>query len=327
MLGKGLESLIPPFEEKKLGESIKEETKKTPENAPEEKQHTERKEPIKIKDDAPEIGAVFHLEVEKIFPNPQQPRRSFDEEALRELASSIREFGILQPLIVSKIEKEVENGTQIEYQLIAGERRLLAAKMIGLERVPAIIRKVSADREKLELAVIENVQRDDLNPIESARAYAKLQDEFKLTQREIASRVGKSREYIANAVRLLNLPSGIQDAVAEGKINESQARLLLGISELADQEMLFQSIIRDNLSVREVKTRIRGLVTKEKDEKSRPEITPEIQLLKERLETFLGTKVDVRQNGETGKITINFYSAEELQGIIEKVTKEGNSSL
>ncbi|OGY59476.1 MAG: hypothetical protein A3H06_01815 [Candidatus Colwellbacteria bacterium RIFCSPLOWO2_12_FULL_44_13] len=282
---------------------------------------------MKIKDDAPEIGAVFHLEVEKIFPNPQQPRRSFDEEALRELASSIREFGILQPLIVSKIEKEVENGTQIEYQLIAGERRLLAAKMIGLERVPAIIRKVSADREKLELAVIENVQRDDLNPIESARAYAKLQDEFKLTQREIASRVGKSREYIANAVRLLNLPSGIQDAVAEGKINESQARLLLGISELADQEMLFQSIIRDNLSVREVKTRIRGLVTKEKDEKSRPEITPEIQLLKERLETFLGTKVDVRQNGETGKITINFYSAEELQGIIEKVTKEGNSSL
>ena len=121
--------------------------------------------------------------------------------------------------------------------------------------------------------------------------------------------------------------AGIQDAVAEGKINESQARLLLGISELADQEMLFQSIIRDNLSVREVKTRIRGLVTKEKDEKSRPEITPEIQLLKERLETFLGTKVDVRQNGETGKITINFYSAEELQGIIEKVTKEGNSSL
>src|SRR3989344_4719501 len=146
--------------------------------------------------------AIFQIEVERITSNPHQPRREFNEEALKELANSIREFGVLQPLVVSKIERETENGTSVEYELIAGERRLMASKLAGLRTVPAIVRSTSSDKEKLELAIIENIQRADLNPIETARAFAKLQDEFKLTQREIAARLGKSREAVANSVRL-----------------------------------------------------------------------------------------------------------------------------
>jgi ParB/RepB/Spo0J family partition protein len=150
--------------------------------------------------------AVFHIEVEKIKPNPQQPRRDFNQDAIKELAASIREFGILQPLVVTKVVKEVPTGTDVEYYLIAGERRLRAAKYLGLERVPAVIKNVDLEKERLELAIIENLQRENLNPVEMGRAFARLQDEFRLTQREIAARLGKSREAVANTMRLLDLP-------------------------------------------------------------------------------------------------------------------------
>ncbi len=142
------------------------------------------------------------IEVEKIKPNPYQPRKHFDNESLKELAESIREYGILQPLIVSRVEKETEFGRAVEYQLIAGERRLRAAQLLGLERVPAIIRPSLEERQKLEAAIIENIQRSDLNPLETARGFAKLADEFGLPQREIADRIGKSRAYVANMLRL-----------------------------------------------------------------------------------------------------------------------------
>ena len=268
-----------------------------------------------------QLDPIFSIEVDKIKPNPFQPRRDFDEEALRELAGSIREYGVLHPLVVSKIETPSEFGTSVEYQLIAGERRLLAAKMIGLERVPAIVRSIPTDQQRLELAIIENIQREDLNPIEAARAYAKLQDQFGLTQREIAVKLGKSREVVANAIRLLNLPSHIQDTVARGQINESQARLLLMVSDLQEQQALFESLIHDNLSVRELRHRIdsrRAAGVYHAPAAVAPD--PEINEWEDRLREILGTKVKLQKEGAGGKLTISFYSPEELQALIAKLT-------
>ncbi len=269
-----------------------------------------------------QLDPIFHIEVEKIKPNPFQPRRDFDEEALRELAGSIREFGILHPLVVTKAEIPTESGTDVEYQLIAGERRLMAAKMAGLERVPAIVKSVPTDRERLELSIIENIQRENLNPIETARAYAKLQDQFGLTQREIASRLGKSREVIANSVRLLNLPSHIQEAVSQGAVNESQARLLLMVSDLKEQQNVFEDLIRNNLSVRELRSRIQvAKASLAPAPIETPAADPEVEYLESQLREALGTKVRLQKEGVGGKLTINFYSPEELQGIIARLTQ------
>lgn len=268
---------------------------------------------------------VFLIEVEKIKPNPQQPRKVFDEDALNDLASSIREFGLLQPITVSKNELETPTGTAVEYILIAGERRLMACKKLGLERIPAIVKNVSLGREQLELAIIENIQRENLNPIESARAFAKLQDQFGLTQREIATRIGKSRETVANTVRLLNLPTEIQEAVSKSLISESQARLLLAIAEPDKQQMLFNDIIRNSLSVRDLKSRIDQLKKSEVASDQvvdQPVVDLEAQLLQKELEAALGTKVKLEKTGATGKITIAFYSSEELQGLIDKLVKK-----
>ncbi len=271
----------------------------------------------------PESTAVFQVEIEKIYKNPYQPRRNFDEESLRELAVSIREFGILQPLVVSKIEQQTDWGWSVYYELIAGERRYLAAKIIGLQTVPVIIREPLIDREKLELAVIENVQRENLNPIEFARAAARLQDEFGMAQREVAARLGKSREVIANAVRLLSLPSEIQEAVAGKKISESHARLLLSIGDQQAQEKLFREILGDNPTVREVQARVKRI---KKGDYKTGFVDPDITSLREELEEYLGTKVDLMSKGESGKITINYYSPEELDSIIEKLLKDRRAS-
>ncbi len=273
-----------------------------------------------------QLDPIFHIETDKIKPNPWQPRRNFDEEALQELASSIREFGILHPLVVSKVETHLDHGTQVEYQLIAGERRLMAAKIAGLERVPAIVKAMPSDRERLELAIIENIQREDLNPIETARAYAKLQDQFGLTQREIASKLGKSREVVANAIRLLNLPSDIQEAVSQGQINESQARLLLMVSDIKEQGEVFADLIRNNLSVRALRDRIQIRKTAGSDHQ--PEIggvSPEIQQWEDRLREVLGTKVKLQTEGAGGKLTINFYSPEELKAILTRLIPGGEN--
>lgn len=297
-----------------------------------------KKDEILLEDERQHVGknnenqAVFQIEVDRIKPNPHQPRRNFTEESLRELALSIREFGIIQPLVVTKVVKDGETGTTVEYELIAGERRLRAAKSAGLRTVPVIINNSSEDLEKFELAIIENIQRADLNPIESARAFAKLQDEFRMTQREIAARLGKSREVIANSIRLLNLPSEIQDAVSTGRVGESQARLLLSIDDISSQRKFFQEILQNNLSVREIRSRVKKINSPEGEAPSigRAEnrIDPEIFALKDQLEEFFGTKIDVKKEGEKGAITINFYSAEEFNNILGKLFKQnGNRSL
>ncbi len=266
--------------------------------------------------------SIFHIEVEKIKPNPYQPRRDFNPENLKELAASIREHGIIQPLIVSKLEKETEVGTSVEYQLIAGERRLEAAKMIGMERVPVIIKKLAQKAEGLELAIVENLQRANLNSIETARAYAKLQDEFGLTQREISTRLGKSRETIANSLRLLNLPSEIQDAVAQNQINESQARLLLAVSDINEQKKLFKEILSQNLSVREIRSRLNKNGKQHITNTQQKNTDPEILGFEEKLRELLGAPVNIEKKDNSGKIIITFYSPEEIQGIIKKINPD-----
>ncbi|MCX6702427.1 MAG: ParB/RepB/Spo0J family partition protein [Candidatus Wolfebacteria bacterium] len=326
-LGRGLESLIP---KKRDGESSKpsqpvflpandtNDSLPDPLDTPElESESNSPREPKKKSQEA-----VFQIEVEKIKPNPLQPRKEFDEDSLKELAASIREHGIIQPLIVTKIEKETESGTAVEYQLIAGERRLRAAKLLGWERVPAIVRKIDLDSTRLEMAIIENLQRENLNPVETARAYAKLQDEFNLTQREIAARLGKSRETVANSVRLLNLPTEIQDALSKNQINESQARLLLVIPDLIEQQNLFRELLSKNMSVRELKMRVRKSQPQKEGSGHSNRSNPEIKSMEEELSQALGAKVDIDPptgTNKTGKIVITFYSPEEIRGIIKKI--------
>ena len=265
-------------------------------------------------------NAVFHIEVEKIRPNPHQPRRHFEEGALKDLANSIREFGILQPLVVNKKNLEVADGVTTEYELIAGERRLMAAKIAGLPSVPVIVRQVEAGQEMLELAIIENLQRENLNPIESARAFARLQDEFRLTQREIAVRLGKSREVVANTMRLLDLPTAVQDAVAKGAISESHGRLLLAIGDQQVQDRIFQEIMRDNLSTRELRMMVEdSKIRREKRQRRVLDIAPELTSWQDELSSKLGAPVSINNTGKGGKITINFYSQEELTNIISQL--------
>ncbi len=262
--------------------------------------------------------AIFHIEVEKIKPNPDQPRREFPEEGIRELAVSIREFGLLQPIVVRKIEREVPSGTEVEYELISGERRLLAAKMLGMELIPAIIRKVEAGRERLEMAIIENLQRENLNPVEVARAFARLQDEFRMTQREIAARLGKSREAVANTMRLLDLPPYIREALEKNRITESHGRLLLTIAEPALQEKLFRDLMERHLTTRELKSRVRSVKPAPRVE-GETALPPELKMLQEKLSSELGAPVEIRRHGESGRITISFYSEEELKNIVDRL--------
>ena len=285
--------------------------------------------------DRAEKGIVFQIETDKIAPNPHQPRRDFDAQGLQELANSVREFGVIQPLIVTKIERESERGWDVSYELVAGERRLMASKIVGLRTVPAIVRQVPRDHEKLELAITENVQRANLNPIEFARAIAQLQEEFKLTQREIATRLGKSREAVANSVRLLSLPSEVQEAISAGKVSESQARLLLSVDNVAQREKLFQEIMTSNLTVREISSRVRQWKGRpetenadgEKISSTKRAVDPELLALKEELETALGAPVELKHDGEGGKLTINFYSKEELEGILARFRQNDSQSL
>ncbi|MBI5147694.1 MAG: ParB/RepB/Spo0J family partition protein [Parcubacteria group bacterium] len=339
-LGRGLASLIPPPSDNNnlpknadqnsplaVGSAAGRQPERDPAATPPSSATPEIKTPAAFppKNHRPFSEAVFHIETDKIRPNPHQPRKEFSEESLKELAASIREFGVIQPLVVSKIEKETDGGTAVEYELIAGERRLMASKIAGLERVPVIVRKIDTQKERLELAIIENIQRADLNPIETARAFAKLQDEFRMTQREIAVRLGKSRETVANAIRLLSLPTDIQEALGRGQINEGQARILLMVDDIARQQALFGDLLANNLSVRELRSRVKKSEPPSANEDGKisgqaPVADPETSYLRERLEEALGTRVSIQKSGDQGKISIAFFSPEELDGIIRKIT-------
>jgi len=270
---------------------------------------------------------VFYIEVDKIKSNPEQPRKVFSEEAIKELASSIREHGILEPLVVTREEKETEYGTDVEYQLISGERRLLASKMLGLPTVPVIIRKPMDERKKLELALIENIQREDLTPISKAKAFARLIKEFGITQQALAERIGKSREVIANTLRLLQLSYEAQNALEQGKINEGHARAILLFSNPEKRRLFLQEILSKSLSGREslelAQHYLQNDISNNKKEtlsrRRNVSLDPEDLEVKEKLEDFLQTPVLIKKKGGQGAIEIKFFSQEDLSKILNRI--------
>lgn len=259
-------------------------------------------------------GGAQYIPIHQIQPNPSQPRVDMDDNNLKELADSIQEHGIIQPLILTR------NRDEEKYTLIAGERRLVAAGMAGLESVPAIVRDAS-DQERLELALIENIQREDLTPIEAARAYEKLQEEFGLSQEQIAGRVGKSRVAVTNTIRLLKLPESIQRAVAGGKVSEGHARALLGLPNKKAQEAALQTIEKNNLNVRQAEELVRKFSgEKPESKKEKSPKPPEIKSIEDELRSQLGTKISINQGKKGGTIVIHYYSQEELEAIIKAIS-------
>ncbi len=252
---------------------------------------------------------VLQIEVEKIKVNPMQPRKNFSETELNELVDSIKKYGIIQPLIVTE-----KNG---DFELIAGERRLRASKILGLEKIPVIIRDASS-QQKLEVALIENVQRENLNAIETALAYRKLIDEFSLSQEEVASRVSKSRPSVTNTLRLLNLPDEIQAALIEGRISEGHAKLLVGVDNEAKRMALFRKIVHSGLSVSDTYDETRRLGgTKQ----ARIKINYADKDKEFAFREFFGTKVEIKRKGKGGQVILDFFSDEELSAMVEKVKK------
>jgi ParB family chromosome partitioning protein len=331
-LGKGLESLIPDKAPEEIPESLTSPENVTPLQL-EEKHRVSLSEPGKSHSSnfndhfvPKKSDAIFWIEIDKIEPNPFQPRREFDESSLNELASSIREHGVLQPILVTKREIDTPTGLEVSYQLIAGERRWRAAKLAGLSQIPAVIRHaVPDDRLKLELALIENVQREDLNPLDRARAFKQLMEEFNLVQREIAERIGKSREMVANTLRLLALQPEIQTALQEGRITEGHARAILMAGEDPLKQMeVFSAVVMDRLTVREAENRARqigGRIFVPRRRAARV-ADPEMRDWEQKLEEIFGTKVKLERLGERGKIVVEFYSEEELRGILGKLIRE-----
>jgi len=239
---------------------------------------------------------------------------------LRSLADSIREHGILQPLIVAKIEEEIPSGIKVSYELIVGERRLKAAKMAGLNFVPVMIRKKTENKEKLELALVENIQRADLNSLEKARGYERLIKEFGLTQKQIAEKIGQSRELVANTIRLLQLPIEIQKTLEAGKISEGHAKAILAVDDNNQKFALYNEILEKNLTVRSAESLSRQIKGVSKRIKGNV-LDPETKALESRLEDFLGTHVTLAKSGNRGRILIAFYSSEELNAILDKILK------
>jgi len=268
--------------------------------------------------------SIFYIEVDKVKPNPYQPRREFSEEKLTELGDSIRQYGVLQPVVVTRKEFEKEDGgLGVEYELIAGERRLRASKIAGLAQIPAVIRSnEDDDKMKLELAIIENLQREDLNPVDRAMAFKKLVDEFGFKHTEIAKKVGKSREYVSNSIRVLMLPQEIIGALTAGNITEGHTRPLLMLIDRPEEQMtLYREITMKRLTVREAEA-ISRRVAYDKVRKKNAVIDPEIVEIEEKLTNVLGTRVQIDKKDVGGKVTIDFFSNEDLRKILNTMQNE-----
>ena len=263
-----------------------------------------------LPDDQEGRQSVLQVPIDRISANPYQPRQSFDQARLDELARSILEKGVIQPVTVRR-----KNG-QEEYELIAGERRLRAARQTGYQTIPAIVMAVSSPEEMMELSLIENIQRDDLNPIHEARAYLRLQEECHLTQEEVATRVGKNRTTVANTLRLLKLPAEVQKCLLADEITMGHARALLGLENRTEQAELCKQVVKKGLSVRKVEE----LVKKRFEEKreSTPARKPhDVAAAESIMQRILGTKVNINRRQHKGKIEIEFYSTDDLNRILE----------
>lgn len=262
-------------------------------------------------------NAIFWVEVDKIKPNPFQPRREFDEAKLNDLAKSIRQYGVLQPLTVSRREVQKEDGgLAAEYELIAGERRLRASKIAGIASVPVLIRdSYDDDKTKLELAIIENLQREDLNPIDRAKAFDRLIKEFNFKHSEVAAKVGKSREYVSNTVRLLALPEEMQQALSDGKISEGHTRPLLMLADRPEeQQTLFKEIMLKRITVRDAEAIARRIAF-DRVRKKEYLYSPEVIEMERQLSEALGTRVAIEPKENGGKLSIDYMNEDDLRGI------------
>ncbi|MDD4803679.1 MAG: ParB/RepB/Spo0J family partition protein [Candidatus Pacebacteria bacterium] len=263
--------------------------------------------------------SIFWVEVEKVNPNPFQPRKEFDEARLKDLSESIRQYGVLQPLVVTRKEHQTEDGgLAVEYELISGERRLRASKMAGLLQVPVVIRSNDeSNLVKLELAIIENLQREDLNCVDRAKAFQRLVDEFGFKHVQIAMKMGKSREYVSNSLRILALPEHMLTAVSEGRISEGHTRPLLMLTDRKDeQETLFKEIIYKKITVRDAELIARKIAT-ERARKKDVVFDPEIAVFEEKFAESLGTRVHIEKGEKGGKITIDFFSNDDVRAILD----------
>ena len=263
--------------------------------------------------------SIFWVEVEKVVPNPYQPRREFDEEKLQELSESVRMYGILQPLTVTRKEIQGDDDSFFtEYELIAGERRLRAARLAGLSQVPVIIRDSDdSEQEKLELAIIENLQREDLNAVDRALAFRQLTDTSKMTHAEVAKKVGRSRMYVSNSIRLLGLPQTMLDSLKVGDISEGHARTLLMLNDRPEeQDVVYREILLKKLSVREVERIVRKIATDKTRKKTWKGTDPHLLEIEKEFTDVLGTRVFINKTDYGGKVTIDYFSEEDLQKLL-----------
>ena len=270
--------------------------------------------------------AIFWVEVEKIVPNPFQPRREFDESKLKELSESIRMYGILQPLTVTRKEIQRDDNTfYSQYELIAGERRLRASKLAGLEQVPVIIRSgEDTEQEKLELAIIENLQREDLNAVDRALAFRQLADVFGLPHYEVAKKVGRSREYVSNTIRLLGLPDYMLSSLRTADISEGHARTLLMLNDKPEeQDVIFREILLKRLSVREVERIVRKIASDKVRKKSWIGTDAVLIEMERAFTDTLGTRVQISKTDFGGKLTIDYFSDEDLQKLLAIMKSQG----
>src|SRR3989344_2078401 len=272
-------------------------------------------------------NSIFWIDTEKVKPNPYQPRRDFDEVRLQDLADSIKQYGVLQPLTVSRVEVEKnDGGITTEYELIAGERRLRAAKLAQVSQVPVIIRVGDTSMMKLELAIIENLQREDLNSVDRARAFSRLVEEFKFTHNEIAKKIGRSREYVSNTLRILSLSEEILNALSEGKITEGHTRPILMLVDHPEEQMvLFKEVLYKKITVREAE-RLARKIAYDRVRKKEFMPDPEITELEEEFQDKLGTRVHIDRKELGGQIKIDYFSIEDLRNILSLINKSNSEN-
>lgn len=274
--------------------------------------------------------SIYWVEVEKVVPNPFQPRREFDQHKLQELADSIRMYGVLQPLTVTRKEIQRDDGTfYSEYELIAGERRLRASRLAGVSQVPVIIRDgEQTEQEKLELAIIENLQREDLNAVDRALAFEQLANMFGLSHVQVAQKMGRSREYVSNSIRLLGLPSHMLDALRMAKLSEGHARTLLMLNDRKEeQEVVFQEILLKKLSVREVERIARKIATDKIRKRNPDDFDVHLIEIEKQFTETLGTRVQIQKTDFGGKLTIDYFSTDDLEVLLQRVKQEYQASV
>ena len=314
-LGRGLAALIPTRPDDGIDVSVRIGTPASFAEPP------QPRRPVRDASDAPPLAELREIEISAIVPNPQQPRTQFDDESLAELEHSIREFGLLQPIVV----REVRPGS---FQLVMGERRWRAARRVGLHRVPAIIRQ-TADDAMLRDALLENIHRVQLNPLDEAAAYEQLLAEFGVTHNELADRLGRSRPVVTNTIRLLRLPVSVQRRVAAGVLSAGHARALLGLDDAGRQEELAARIVAEGMSVRATEEAVvllrREAPDKPRPEKRRPMHAPGLQELAERLSDRFDTRVKVELGQRKGRIVVEFGSVEDLERIAELMNRSAGA--